>query len=207
MRCAQAGAVVAVKVFVEQNIIELVRVFLKLACAAVDWQASLRISQKTRVSRCASSCAIVAKPISRSPLPGKRMRNVFGACFGVLDDDVEIAIRVKDAGIEQLVFETLPVAAAVLVHQLRISKLRLWILVKKLHIRMRWLVVKIEVILLYVFAVIALASRQAKEAFFEDGIAAVPKGRREAKQLILIADASDGVFAPTIRLAACQFVR
>ena len=43
--------------------------------------------------------------------------------------------------------------------------------------------------LLDVFAVIALFAGQAEEAFFEDGIAAVPESQGETDQLVAVADA------------------
>ena len=130
-----------------------------------------------------------------------------GVGLGVLDDDVEVAVVVEDAGVEQLELEALAVAAAVLLDQPRVGKLALRILVEVLHVRVRRRVVEVEVVLLDVLAVVALVRRQAEEPFLEDRVAAVPEGGGEDEELVAVADAGDAVLAPAIGLAAGQVVR
>src|SRR5207237_1255746 len=58
-----------------------------------------------------------------------------------------------------------------------------------------------------VLAVVRLIRRQPEQALLQERIAAVPERRREAKDLIAIADPGDAVLAPAVRLAARQVVR
>ena len=136
-----------------------------------------------------------------------RMQMSSGVDLGVLDDDVEVAVLVEDAGVEQLELGALAAAAAVLLDQPAVGKLGLRILVEELHVRVRRRVVEVEVVLLDVLAVVALAGRQAEEPLLEDRVAAVPEGGGEDEELVAIADAGDAVLAPAIGLAAGQVVR
>ena len=58
--------------------------------------------------------------------------------------------------------------------------------------------VEVEVVLLDVLAVIALAVGQAEEAFLEDRIFAVPQGQGEAEPLLVVGDAGQAVLAPAV---------
>src|SRR5262245_45281093 len=66
--------------------------------------------------------------------------------------------------------------------------------------------VEVVVALLHVFAVIAFAGGEAEEALFENRILAVPQGNCKAQQLLIVADAEQAVFAPTIGAAARMVV-
>src|SRR4029077_14817895 len=67
--------------------------------------------------------------------------------------------------------------------------------------------IKVEVILFYVFAVIALIPCEAEQTLFENRIAPIPKSQCEANSLVSVADAADPVFSPAIRARACVLVR
>src|SRR5258708_2622137 len=82
---------------------------------------------------------------------------------------------------EELVLELLPRATAVLVQELVVGKRGLRVLVEHLRVRVRGRAVEVEVVLLDVLAVIALAVGEAEQALFEDGIAPVPQRDREAE--------------------------
>jgi hypothetical protein len=56
--------------------------------------------------------------------------------------------------------------------------------------------VEVEVALLHVLAVIALAVREAEEPLLEDGILAVPQGQGEAEELPVVGDSPQSVLAP-----------
>ena len=58
--------------------------------------------------------------------------------------------------------------------------------------------VEVEVVLLDVLAVVALAVGQPEQAFLEDRVLAVPQGQREAEPLLVVGDAGQAVFAPAI---------
>ena len=64
---------------------------------------------------------------------------------------------------------------------------------------MRRSAVEVEVILLHVLAVIALAVGQTEQALLEDGILAIPEREREAEPLVVVGDSSQSVLAPVIR--------
>ena len=90
--------------------------------------------------------------------------DVLGRRLGVLDDDVEVAVVVEDAGVEQLELEALAVAAAVLLDQPAVGELGLRVLVEELHVRVRRRVVEVEVVLLDVLAVVALVRASGRRA-------------------------------------------
>jgi hypothetical protein len=64
---------------------------------------------------------------------------------------------------------------------------------------MGWRAIEVEVILLDVLAVIALAIGQAKKAFLYDRIFAVPQRHRKAQQLLIVRYSGEPVLAPTVR--------
>jgi hypothetical protein len=67
--------------------------------------------------------------------------------------------------------------------------------------------VKVEVVLLDVLAVIALAACQAEEPFLEDRVLAISQGERKADGLMAVADAADAILPPAIRSRAGVIVR
>ena len=69
---------------------------------------------------------------------------------------------------------SLPFRACDSPHKLAVRESSLRILVQKLHIRVRRRGVEIEVVLLYIFAMIAFAARQAEKPLFQDRILAIP---------------------------------
>src|SRR5262245_48789442 len=90
-------------------------------------------------------------------------QNVFSASLGVLDENVEIAVVVEDAGVNQLEFQIALAAPPVLLDQSPVRKFALRILVKELHVGVGWRGVEIKIIFLDVFSVIPLIAREAKE--------------------------------------------
>ncbi len=58
--------------------------------------------------------------------------------------------------------------------------------------------IEIEVVLFDILAVISLVTRQAENAFFQDGVALVPEGQGKTDILLPIADASQAVFVPAV---------
>src|SRR5690349_19052428 len=67
-------------------------------------------------------------------------------------------------------------------------------------------IVEIEIVLLDVLAVIALAVRQPEKPFFQDRVALVPERDRQTEMLLVIAKAPDPVFVPAIGTAARMVV-
>jgi hypothetical protein len=133
--------------------------------------------------------------------------DVFGVGLGVFDDDVEVAVVVEEARVEQLVLgAVIAPAGAVLADQLRVGVLSLRVLVEELHVGVRGRRVEVEVILLDVLAVVALVAVEAEEALLQDRVAAVPECEREAEQLVAVAEAGEPVLAPAVSLRARQVV-
>jgi hypothetical protein len=66
----------------------------------------------------------------------------------------------------------------------------------------------VEVIVVFfdILAVIALGSAQAEETLFQNRIAAIPEREGETEALVIVADAGDAVFGPTIRSGAGMVV-
>lgn len=67
----------------------------------------------------------------------------------------------------------------------------------------------IEVVVAFfdVFAVIALVTAEAEQAFFEDGIASIPENRGKAHQALVIAPPLKAIFAPAVGAEAGVIVR
>ena len=133
--------------------------------------------------------------------------DVFGIRLGILNEDIEIAVVIENARIEQLELRTLSGAAAVFFHQMGIRELSLRVFVKHPHVAVRGSVVEVEIIFFYVFAVIALGRTQPEHSLFQDRIAPVPKRERKDQKLVPIANPGDSIFAPAIGFAARQIVR
>src|SRR5215831_14843275 len=72
---------------------------------------------------------------------------------------------------------------------------------------MGWRAIQIEVVLLNVFAVVALAIGESKKAFFQNRVCSIPKSEGKAQRLLIIANASESVFSPTIGARASLIVR
>ena len=130
-------------------------------------------------------------------------------CVGlrVLDRDVEVAVVLEDARVQELVLGIGARAALVLLDEVRVRESPLRIFVEELHVRVARHVVEVEVVLLHVLAVIALVAREAEHALLEDRVGAVPERECEAKLLVLVADARDAVLAPAVGARARVIVR
>ena len=125
-------------------------------------------------------------------------QDVLGSRLGILHEHVPVAIVVERARVEQLVLEFLAAPAAAGLHQVGVREGALRVLVELLHVGVGRRVVEVEVILLDVLPVIALAVGQAEHAFLEDRVPPVPQGQGEAEPLPVIGDAGQAVLAPAI---------
>ena len=124
--------------------------------------------------------------------------DVLGRLLGILDEHVQVAILIEDARVEQLVLELVPAPAPAGLDQVGVGERRLRVLVEVLHVRVGRRAVEVEVVLLDVLAVIALAVGQAEEALLEDRVLAVPQGQGEAKPLLVVGDAGQAVLPPAV---------
>ena len=98
--------------------------------------------------------------------------------------NIEVAVLREDSGIQQFVFRVLPAPPCVFFHEAGVWKFRLRILVQRLQVRVGGRAVEVEVLLLHVFAMVALLAGEAEEALLEDGVAAVPERQGEAEARI-----------------------
>ena len=125
-------------------------------------------------------------------------QNVGWRLLGVFHEDIEVAILVENAGINQLVLRFGATAPPVRLDQIAIRKFILRIFVEHLHVRVGRRTVDVEVVLLHIFAVVPLAVGQAEHALLEYGILAVPEREGKAQTLLVVAEAGDAVLAPVI---------
>src|SRR5215470_5930367 len=124
--------------------------------------------------------------------------NVFVFRLCVFNKNVEVAILVEDSCIEEFELGLRAATALVFIHKPAVRKFGLRIFVQRFHVAMSRRGIEVEVILLYVFAVIAFVACKPKNALLQDGIAAIPKSEREADHLMAIADTGDSVFSPAV---------
>src|SRR5262249_51624981 len=119
-----------------------------------------------------------------------------------LDEDVKVTVLVEHARVEQLVLEFLTAPRAAGCDEVAVRVGGLGILVEVLHVRMGRRAVEVEVILLDVLAVVALAVGQSEQAFLEDGVLAVPQSQGEAESLLIIGNARQTVLPPAVGAGA-----
>ena len=62
--------------------------------------------------------------------------------------------------------------------------------------------VEVVIKLLHVFAVIALAVRQAEKPLLQNRVLPIPEGQSQTEALMVVAQAGDAIFAPAIGPAA-----
>ena len=125
-------------------------------------------------------------------------QNVGWRLLGVFHEDIEVAILVENASINQLVLRFSATAPPVRLDQITIRKFTLRIFVEHLHVRVGRRIVDVEVVLLDIFAVVPLAVGQAEHTLLEYGILAVPQSKGKAQTLLFVAEAGDAVLAPVI---------
>ena len=104
--------------------------------------------------------------------------------LGVVHLDVPVAVLVKHPGVEQAVGRVEPAAPPVLLDQPGVGVFRLRILVQIAQVAVTRGGVEVEVILLHVFAVVALVAGQAEGALLQDRVAAIPQRERETQPLL-----------------------
>ena len=126
--------------------------------------------------------------------------------LGVFDEDIEVTVAVEDAGVDQLVLHVLAATGTIGVDQVAVGIGLLRIFVEELHVRMGGRAIEVEVVLLHILAVIALAVGQAEQALLEDRVLAVPQRQGKAQTLPVVAQPGDAVLAPVIGARPCLIV-
>ena len=125
-------------------------------------------------------------------------QEVVGRRLRVLDQHVEVAVPLEDARVHQLELGRAPVPPPVLLDEPRVRKLRLRVLVEELHVGVRRRRVEVEVVLLDVLAVVALASGQPEQPLLQDRVSTVPEGQGEAEPAVVVGDPTEPVLAPPV---------
>jgi hypothetical protein len=129
---------------------------------------------------------------------GDAYEQLLDAFLRELHVDVEVAVVVEDAGVDQLVLGLRPASPRAGLDQVRIGEGRLRIAVQIPHPRVRGSAVEVVVVLLDVLAVIAFGVRQAEQSLLEDRVLPVPERQREAEELGVVGHAGDAVLAPEV---------
>src|SRR6266487_4874696 len=75
--------------------------------------------------------------------------------FGVFNSYIKVAILGKCACIDQFIFRFFSSTTAIFCHQFLIGESALWIFIQRLHIGMRWSIVKKAIIFLDILTMIA----------------------------------------------------
>ena len=89
----------------------------------------------------------------------------------------------------------------------RYGNSRCGILVQILHVGVRRRAVDVEVVLLDVLAVVALAVGEPEQPLFQDRVPLVPERERKAQPLLVVGDSAQAVFAPPVGARARLVVR
>src|SRR5512139_3644159 len=141
--------------------------------------------------------------VFRSPVVGGDLhQDVVRAGLGVFDEDIEIAVVVERAAVDQLELGNLPAPAPVLFCQQRVGKRALGILVEHLEIGVGGRGVEVIIEFLHVLAVVGFAVGESEQPFLEEGVLLVPQRQSQAQVLVLVAQAGDAVLAPAVGAAA-----
>jgi hypothetical protein len=133
-------------------------------------------------------------------------QNVVDIGFGVFDYDIEIAVVVEHARVDQLELRLVPAAPPALLDQPGVGKCRLRIFVEHAHVGVGRGAVEVIVKLLDVLAVVALGIGQPKKALLQDRVAAVPQSEAEAEQQLIVGEPAKPILAPAIGSAARMVV-
>ena len=129
-------------------------------------------------------------------------QHVLRGGLGILDDDVEVAVAVEDAGVDELVLELVPRPLAIRRHEVVVGIGRLGVLVEILHVRVSRRAVEVEVILFDVLAMVALAIGQPEQPLLENRVRAVPERQRETQDLVAVTDPRQPILAPAVGAGA-----
>ena len=154
----------------------------------------------------------VAKPNGRQQVQRRRFRAAIGRRhpdqdvvrrrFGVLHEDVEVAMVIKNARVQQFKLRVLSAPPMILVDQQGVRELGLRILVKGLQVRRGGRRIQVEIALLHVFAMVAFGVGQAEQTLLQDRVPAIPKGQGKAETTFAVGDPQQTVFPPAVGAAA-----
>src|SRR6516165_2103260 len=129
-------------------------------------------------------------------------QNIFRGGLGIFDKHIKVTVFVESFCVDQLELWVQFAPATIFFDKPSIGECPLRVLVKHLEISMRRRGIQVVVKLLRVFTVIAFAIGKAKKTFLQNRVPAVPEGQRETEALMIVAEAGDAIFTPTIGATA-----
>ena len=129
---------------------------------------------------------------------GEPDQHIFGRSFRVLNVEIKKAIARKDACIDQFVFVLFSAAVAVFVAQLLVRKALMGVAIQSFRITTGWCTGEVIHRVFDVFSVVAFGIAETEQAFFENGILAVPEHGRETEQTAFVAQAQQAVLPPAV---------
>ncbi len=124
--------------------------------------------------------------------------HIFRRRLRVLDKEIEVAIPIEDAGVDQLELSVARASFPVFLSQTFVGVSLLRIFVEGLHVGMGRRRIEVVVILFDVLSVIALSIGQPEEALFQNRIVFIPKGKAEADSLMIVGDPEDPILSPPV---------
>src|SRR5262249_18100887 len=126
----------------------------------------------------------VAKPHCRQQVDGSWIgtaisgsdadKQIIRCDLAVFNHNIEVAIVIEDAGVEQFKLRILTGTSRVLLYKPLVREGSLRILVEILHVGVGRRVIEVVVALLHIFSMIALRTSEAEEPFFQNSILAIP---------------------------------
>ncbi len=195
--------------------VDVEHVVAERVVARLDGVARVRVDALLAGPRAQGGAARVAPPRPGVPEPergqeverggegaavvyGDQDEHVVGRGLRVLDEDVEVAVLVEDARVDELELGLVAPAAPALLQQRGVGEGGLRVLVERPHVRVRRRGVEVVVELLDVLAVVALLAREAEEALLQDRVLLVPEREGEAERLLVVRDAEEAVLPPAV---------
>ncbi len=127
--------------------------------------------------------------------------------LGIFGEDVEITSFIENAGVGELVFRIGTGAAAIFFDEIGVGKFALRIFVKAFEVGAGGGGIEIVIEFLHVLAVVSLVAGEAEKSLLQNGIFSIPERKREAKVLMVVANAQNAVFGPAVGSGACVIMR
>ena len=138
---------------------------------------------------------------------GDLYQNIARFCLRILDEDVEVAVGIKETTVNEFELRLSDAPSTVLLQQATVRVLTLWILIEHLQVGMRRRGVEVVVELFDILTVIPFSVGQTEQPLLKDRVAPVPQCQCKAQPLLAIRKSCDAVFPPAIRATARMIVR
>src|ERR1700736_2015649 len=170
-----------------------------------------------RFFRFVTPAPCIPEPKLRQHMDRSGLRSAIDCCdlhedvlrirFRILDEQIEVTVLAKNAGVDQFELRVLLGSPPVLLNKLGVRKRVLRIFIESLQIRMRWRSIEVVIDLFDVFAMVSLAVRETEQALLQNRILLIPEREPHANALVTVAEAANTVFAPTIGATTGVIVR